>query len=173
MKQHISLPLDRTAALGLHAGDEVLLVGSMLVARDQAHARLLQAVDRGAPLPVDITGQTIFYMGPSPAPPGRIVGSCGPTTSARMDYYTPKLLEQGLRAMVGKGPRSDEVVAAIVEHQAVYFAAFGGCGALYAECVEEIELIAYEDLGPEAIYRITVRDFPVIVAIDSSGNSLL
>lgn len=156
----------------LHAGDEVLLGGSMFVARDQAHARLLEAAEQGVSLPVEVAGQTIFYMGPSPAPPGRIVGSCGPTTSARMDRYTPKLLELGLSAMVGKGPRSSEVTAAIAAYQAVYFAAFGGCGALYAERVEHIELIAYEELGPEAIYRISVRDFPVIVAIDCRGNSL-
>ncbi|MDA3835861.1 MAG: FumA C-terminus/TtdB family hydratase beta subunit [Spirochaetales bacterium] len=172
MNHVIELPLDAERTRKLKMGDEVYLNGSLLVARDQAHSRLAEDLRQRINLPVEISGQTVFYMGPAPAPEGRVIGSCGPTTSARMDRYTPVLLASGLLGMIGKGPRSKEVAVAVVEHKAVYFAAFGGCGALYAECVTKVELLAYADLGPEALYRITVKDFPVITAIDAKGGNI-
>ncbi len=172
MRYDLRLPLDPEAVKELRVGDEVSLTGDMLVGRDQVHLRLTTLMKEGKDLPVDLAGETIFYMGPAPAPEGFVIGSCGPTTSARMDPFAPMLLEGGLLAMIGKGPRSAEVLKAVERNQAVYFTAFGGCGALYADCVEAVELIAFEDLGPEALYRLTVKDFPVIVAMDAAGGSV-
>ncbi len=172
MEKKIMLPLTAEAVNGLHAGDKVLLCGEMLVMRDAAHGRLYELIRKGEKLPVEIAGETVYYMGPSPAREGRIIGSAGPTTSTRMDRYTPALLGLGLRGMIGKGKRSPEVIAAMKEHGAVYFAAVGGCGALLSKCITASEILCYEDLGTEAVQRITVRDFPCIVAIDSCGNDL-
>ncbi len=166
------LPLDRAETDRLRAGDKVLLNGELLVARDAAHKRLFEAVRDGKPLPVELKNETVYYMGPSPAREGRVIGSAGPTTATRMDKYTPALLELGLSGMIGKGRRSPEVITAIKKHHAVYFAAIGGCGALLSKCITASEVICYEDLGTEAVRRITVRDFPCIVAIDSMGNNL-
>lgn len=169
---NLSLPLKSEQCNLLKTGDRVLLSGTMLVGRDQVHKRFQQLLAEGLPLPVNLVGETIYYMGPAPAPEGRVIGSCGPTTSARMDPFTPLLLEQGLSGIVGKGPRAPEVVDSFRTHGAVYFYAFGGCGALYAERVNAVQLIAFEDLGPEALYRLTVEDFPVMVAIDRNGGLL-
>lgn len=168
----LTMPLKPEDLKELTAGEEVLLQGPMLVGRDQAHFRLCQSLDRGEGLPLSLEGETIYYMGPAPTPPGEIVGSAGPTTAKRMDPFVSPLLEQGLRGMVGKGPRSEEVRLAIEKAGVVYFAAFGGCGALYAQCIYNMETLAYEDLGPEAIFRIEVKDFPVVVAMDSRGGSI-
>jgi fumarate hydratase subunit beta len=144
----------------------------MLTGRDSAHKRLVELVDKGEPLPVDLTGQTIYFVGPSPAKPDQVIGSCGPTTSYRMDPYSPKLIALGLRGMVGKGERGPEVVAAMKQHGAVYFAATGGAAALIARSVKSTEVVAYEDLGPEAIRLMEVEDFPAIVAQDARGGNL-
>ncbi|TVR05763.1 MAG: TRZ/ATZ family protein [Spirochaetaceae bacterium] len=156
----------------LQAGDQVLLSGTILTARDAAHARLVALLESGQELPVELRNQTIYYTGPTPTPEGKIIGSCGPTTSGRMDGFTPTILRAGVRAMIGKGPRSAEVIAAMRETGAVYFYAFGGCGALYAQRVRSMELLAFEDLGPEAIYRLEIEAFPLVVAIDGSGASI-
>ena len=172
MKYHLNLPFRSSDIEQLRYSDEVMLSGSMLVARDQAHKRMAESLKRGERLPVDLSRESIYYMGPAPAPQGRVIGSCGPTTSSRMDAYTPLLLHSGLIGMIGKGPRSSEVIEAIRARRAIYFAAYGGCGALYAECVTHLEILAYEDLGPEALYRITVQNFPVITAIDARGGNI-
>ena len=156
----------------LHAGESVLLSGSILTGRDCAHKRIYEMLDAGTHLPFDYAGQTIYYAGPCPAPEGKACGSCGPTTSARMDAFAPRLLDTGLKGMIGKGERSDEVCASIVKNGAVYFAAVGGAGALLSKSIMHSEIIAYADLGTEAIRRLTVRDFPVIVVMDSQGNDL-
>jgi len=156
----------------LRSGDRVLLSGVLYTARDAAHQRLIQALQRNGPLPFELPGQVIYYTGPSPARPGRPIGSAGPTTSYRMDPYTPPLLARGLKGTVGKGARSAQVKQALREYRAVYFAATGGAGALLSQCIVQSEIIAYEDLGPEAIRRLLVRDFPVIVANDIYGNDL-
>lgn len=171
-ERHISLPLDSDAADSLTAGDYVYLSGDMYVARDAAHKRLSELLDKGEPLPIELKDATIYYMGPSPARDGRPIGSAGPTTAGRMDKYTPRLLDLGLRGMVGKGRRSAEVLASIKKNHAVYFAAVGGAGALLSKCIVSSEIVAYEDLGAEALRRISVRDFPVIVVADSKGNNL-
>lgn len=163
---------DSSSLKALRAGDLVTLEGWLYVARDQAHQRLYQALLDGEPLPIPLKGETIYYMGPTPAPEGRVIGSCGPTTSARMDPFTPRLLKEGVRCLIGKGPRSEAVREAIIEQGAVYLYAFGGCGALYARSVVDVACIAYEDLGPEAIYRLRVSGFPAIVAIDASGTDM-
>jgi fumarate hydratase subunit beta len=168
----VSLPLSANDISDLHAFDRILLSGILYVGRDQVHSRLFSLLQEGKPLPFPLEGQAIFYMGPSPAPEGFPIGACGPTTSARMDRFTPALLDRGLVATVGKGPRSKEVVDAIVRNKAVYLSAFGGCGALYAASVRKVETVAFQDLGPEALLRLVVEDFPVIVAIDSAGNSV-
>ncbi|MFW5750406.1 MAG: Fe-S-containing hydro-lyase [Planctomycetota bacterium] len=166
-------PLTAEAVDTLRAGTRVRISGTIYTARDAAHKRLCAALAAGEALPVDLTGQLLYYVGPSPAPPGRIIGSAGPTTSARMDPYTPELIARsGLRAMVGKGPRGPAVIDAMRAHGCVYLAATGGAAALLAECIDYADVVAYEDLGPEAIHRLEVNDFPAIVAIDSSGNSL-
>ena len=168
--KRITAPLDQATIDGLHAGDHVLISGTLLTARDAAHKRLADALKRGEPLPVDLTGQVVYYVGPAPAKPGQPVGSAGPTTSGRLDPYTPALLEAGMRGMIGKGYRSPETRDAIARYGAVYMAALGGTGALLARRITSAEVVAYEDLGPEAIHRLTVVDFPVIVVNDRYGG---
>jgi fumarate hydratase subunit beta len=172
MTKKISLPLTEKTIADLKAGDNVLLSGTLYVARDAAHRRMIEALDRGEPLPFDIKGQTLYYMGPSPAPPGKIIGSAGPTTSARMDAYTPKLLDAGLKGMIGKGVRSPAVKDAVKKYKAVYFAAVGGAGALISKTIIKSEVIAYPDLGPEAVLRLEVKDFPATVINDIYGGDL-
>lgn len=170
--QRIDSPLRPDVVEGLAAGTRVLISGVIYTARDAAHKRLVETLDRGDGLPFDITGQTVYYVGPSPARPGQVIGAAGPTTSSRMDTYTPRLLEAGVRAMIGKGHRSAAVREAIRQHRAVYFVATGGAAALIARTVEQAEVVAYEDLGTEAIRRLVVRDFPAIVASDAHGGDL-
>ncbi|NLC33542.1 MAG: Fe-S-containing hydro-lyase [Clostridiales bacterium] len=169
---HLDLPLDEKTVRSLRAGDAVTLSGSIITGRDAAHKRLVDLIDQGKELPVDLNGQAIYYVGPAPASPGHAVGSAGPTTSYRMDVYTPKLLDLGLRAMIGKGLRSKEVVESMKKNGAVYFGAVGGAAALISRSIIASEVIAYPDLGAEAIHRFTIKDFPVIVIIDSEGNNL-
>jgi fumarate hydratase subunit beta len=168
----VMLPLTEKEMKNLHAGDGVLLSGEMFTARDAAHKRLIELLNNEQPLPVNLQNATVYYVGPCPTPPGKIVGSCGPTTAARCDSYTPELLKQGLKGMVGKGYRSQEVVNSIKQNGAVYFVAIGGAAALYADCVKECSIIAFDDLGAEAIHKFVVEDFPVVVAVDSQGNSI-
>ena len=169
----ITTPLTGEVARGLKAGDRVLLSGVIWTGRDQAHKRLVALLDEGKPLPVELKDQVIYFVGPCPAPPGRPIGSAGPTTSYRMDAYSPRLLEAcGLRGMIGKGARTSPVVEAMRRCGAVYFAATGGAGALIAQCIKRCELIAFPDLGPEAIYRLDVEDFPLVVATDANGATL-
>ena len=168
----ITSPLDAKTIEGLTVGTQVLISGVIYTARDAAHQRLIQALDKRERLPFPLKGQTIYYTGPSPARPGRIIGSAGPTTSARMDVYTPRLLAAGIRAMIGKGSRSPEVREAMQKYKAVYFVAIGGAGALLARSIRKVELIAYEDLGTEAIRLLTVDNFPAIVANDIYGEDL-
>lgn len=168
----ISLPLTDDVIQSLHAGDAVLLSGKMFTSRDAGHKRLTAMINSGQKLPIDINGATVYYVGPCPKKPGRIIGSCGPTTAGRCDAYTPLMLQNGLKGMVGKGWRSREVIDEMIKQKAVYFAAIGGAGALYADCVKRADLIAFEDLGAEALYVLTVEDFPVIVATDCYGNSI-
>jgi len=156
----------------LNMGDEVLLEGTIYAARDAAHKNMVQALNEGKPLPFDIKGQMIYYVGPCPAAPGKVIGAAGPTTSGRMDAYAPLLLEQGLKAMIGKGDRSLEVIEAMKKHEAVYLAAVGGAGAYLAKRIQEVETIAYPELGPEALLKMTVHDFPCIVAVDCRGNNI-
>ncbi len=172
MPKQIKLPLTEETVASLHAGEQVLLNGTLYVARDAAHKRLVEALESGNPLPFDIAGQTIYYMGPSPAPPGRVIGAAGPTTSTRIDPYTPRLLAVGLRGMIGKGPRSAAVLEAVIRYHAVYFASVGGAGALLSRCIVASEVVAYEDLGPEAVRKLDVRDFPVTVINDIHGGDL-
>ena len=169
---HIATPLTDQDTERLHAGDSILLSGVVYTARDAAHSRMVEALRRGEPLPFDIRGQVIYYVGPTPAKPGRVIGSAGPTTSGRMDAFTPELLAAGLKGMIGKGERSPEVIDAIKRHNAIYFAATGGAAALLAKCVISCEVIAYEDLGCEAIHRLEVRDLPLVVINDSKGRDL-
>ena len=172
MERHIKAPISREDAKSLKAGDYVYLTGIIYTARDAAHKRMQEAVDKGESLPFDIGGNMIYYMGPSPAREGRPIGSAGPTTASRMDKYTPMLLDMGLGGMIGKGKRSQEVKDAIVRNGAVYFAAIGGAGALLSKRILSSEVIAYEDLGTEAVRRLEIKDFPVIVVIDSEGRNL-
>ena len=172
MAKIIALPLTDDTLQGLRAGDDVLLSGTMYVGRDSAHKRIVEALDQGKPLPFDVRGQTIYYMGPSPAKPGQAIGSAGPTTSGRMDSYSPRLMAEGLRGMVGKGMRSPAVKEAMKKHRAVYFAAIGGAGALISKAIKKSDVIAYEELGAEALLRIEVADFPVIVINDIYGGDL-
>jgi fumarate hydratase subunit beta len=168
----IKLPFDEQTARSLRSGDAVLLTGALYTARDAAHKRLIALIDEGKPLPVDLVNQTLYYVGPAPAAPGHAVGSAGPTTSYRMDAYTPKLLAMGLRGMIGKGYRSSEVIEAMKQHGAVYFGAVGGAAALIARRIISSEIVAYPDLGAEAIHRFEVHNFPVTVVIDTLGNNL-
>ncbi len=172
MTLHISSPFDSETIKTLRAGDQVLISGIVYVGRDSAHKRIVEALDRGDDLPFDVQGQTIYYMGPSPTKPGQVIGSAGPTTSGRMDAYAPRLLAIGLKAMIGKGARSDAVKEAIREHKAVYFAAVGGAGALAAKRIVRAETVAYEELGPEAVLRLEVQDFPAVVVNDMYGGDL-
>jgi len=153
-------------------GDTVLLTGELLTGRDAAHKRIVSALEAGAALPFELRGQAIYYVGPCPAPPGHVIGACGPTTSGRMDVYAPALLRAGLMAMIGKGQRGPAVIEAMKQAGAVYFAATGGAGALLARCVKRCDVIAFPDLGAEAVHRLEVRDLPLIVAIDAQGNDL-
>lgn len=172
MDKHISAPMDREEAKGLRAGDYVYITGKIYTARDAAHKRMQEALDRGEELPFDVNGNIIYYMGPSPAREGRPIGSAGPTTASRMDKYAPRLLDMGLIGMIGKGKRTKEVLDAVVRNKAVYFAAVGGAGALLSQRIKSAKVIAYEDLGTEAIRELIVEDFPVIVVADSEGNNL-
>lgn len=168
----LTVPLSDNDIAGLKAGEQVFLSGIIYTGRDAAHKRMVEAMDKGEPLPFDVKGQTIYYVGPTPAKPGQVIGSAGPTTSSRMDAYTPMLIEAGLKGMIGKGKRSPDVRETIKRHKAVYFAAAGGAGALLSRKIKKAEVVAYEDLGPEAIYRLEVEDFPVIVVNDIYGNDL-
>ena len=169
---NITSPIDAEVIEKLTVGTRVTISGVIYTARDAAHKRLIQALDRGERLPFDLMGQTLYYMGPSPARLGQVIGSAGPTTSSRMDIYTPRLIAAGLRAMIGKGSRSPEVKEAIRKHKAVYLATYGGAGALLAKSIKQVEVIAYEDLGAEAIRRLNVENFPAIVANDIYGGDL-
>ena len=172
MDKYITMPITEETTAELKAGDYVYLTGTMYVARDAAHKRMIEALDEGGELPIDIRDATIYYMGPSPAREGRPIGSAGPTTATRMDKYAPRLLDLGEKAMIGKGKRSKEVIDAVIRNHAVYFAAIGGAGALLAKCIKKAELIAYEDLGAEALRRLEVEDMPLFVIIDCDGNNL-
>lgn len=171
-EKYIQAPITKEDARSLRAGDYVYITGTIYTARDAAHKRMDDTLEKGEPLPVAIENQMIYYMGPSPAREGRPIGSAGPTTASRMDRYAPRLLDMGLGAMIGKGKRSPEVLEAIVRNESVYFAAVGGAGALLSKCILESEVVAYEDLGTEAIRRLKVKDFPVIVVADCEGNNL-
>lgn len=172
MDRHITAPITKETVKTLHAGDYVYITGTIYTARDAAHKRMQETLQRGEALPLEMKGNVIYYMGPSPAREGRPIGSAGPTTASRMDKYAPELLDLGLGAMIGKGKRSQEVKDAIVRNGSVYFAAVGGAGALLSKCILSSEVIAYDDLGTEAIRKLQVKDFPVIVVIDSEGNNL-
>ena len=168
----ITAPLTRAMARQLKAGDSCLISGVIYTARDAAHKRLCERIAADQPLPLDLKDSIIYFVGPTPAKPGEAIGSAGPTTSYRMDAYSPDLIRLGQTGMIGKGKRGPEVIEAMKEHGAVYFGAIGGCGALLAKCIKKAEVIAYEDLGAEAIRRLEVEDFPVVVVIDSAGNNL-
>lgn len=172
MDRHITAPINKETARSLHAGDYVYITGTMYTARDAAHKRMYEILQNNGELPVDWKDQVIYYMGPSPAREGRPIGSAGPTTASRMDKYAPQLLDLGLGAMVGKGKRNQAVIDAIVRNGSVYFAAVGGAGALLSKCITSAEVVAYDDLGTEAIRKLTVENFPAIVVIDSEGNNL-
>ena len=172
MDKHLKVPFTADEAAALRAGDMVYLTGVVYTARDAAHKRMNDALDRGEQLPVDLFGNVVYYLGPTPARPGRVIGSAGPTTASRMDKYTPLLLSKGLKGMIGKGKRSQAVIDAIVKEKAVYMAAVGGAGALLSKCIKESEVIAYDDLGTEAIRKMRVENLPVIVVIDSEGHNL-
>lgn len=171
-KKILNLPAAESQLLELKAGDMIMLSGTILTGRDAAHKRMMGYLNEGRALPFDIVNQGIYYTGPCPAGPGKIIGSCGPTTSYRMDSYTPRLLDLGLKIMIGKGQRSNEVIEAMKRNGAVYLSAVGGAGALIAQCVKEAEVLAFGDLGPEAVYKLQVENLPLIVAIDSQGNDL-
>ncbi len=172
MDIHIKTPITEETTKDLKSGDYVFITGTIYVARDAAHKRMIEALEHGEELPIDIKDSTIYYMGPSPAREGRPIGSAGPTTASRMDKYAPTLLDLGQKAMIGKGKRTKEVIDAIVRNKAVYFAAIGGAGALLSKCITKSEVICYDDLGAEAIRKIEVENFPVIVVVDREGNNL-
>ena len=175
MKQpwrELDLPLSTETIAELKAGDKIMLSGTIYAARDAAHKRFIEALDRGEKLPIDLSSSLVYYMGPSPTRPGDIIGACGPTTSARMDKYTPRLLAEGLRLMMGKGNRSAEVVEAIRQYGAIYLVTLAGAGALLSARVKEVEVVAYSELGAEAVLKLEIVRFPVIVAIDAQGNDL-
>ena len=165
-------PLDKAQIEKLKAGDEVLLSGTVYTARDQAHKRLVETIKLGRKLPIDLKGAIIYYCGPTKTPRGRAIGSCGPTTASRMDDFTPLLLKAGLKGMIGKGNRSPEVIRAIKKYRGVYFLAYAGCGALLTKYVKKAEPVAYKALGPEGIYKLEVKSFPLIVGIDAKGNNV-
>ncbi len=172
MNRKIQVPLQQKDIEVLKAGDYVYLTGTIYTARDAAHKRMYESMKKGETLPVDLKENVLYYLGPSPAREGQVIGSAGPTTSSRMDKYTPDMLDAGLKGMVGKGKRSPEVIEAIKRNHAVYFAAVGGAGALLAQCIKEAEVVAYDDLGTEAIRRLYIEELPVIVVIDKDGNNL-
>ena len=172
MEHHITLPLTEEIARTLRAGDTVYLTGEVYTSRDAGHKRMCDSLSRGDPLPFDPKDATIYYVGPSPARPGQVIGSAGPTTSGRMDAYAPTMLSQGARGMIGKGARSPEVIEAMKRHCGVYFGAIGGAGALLAKCIKRSELIAWEDLQSEALRRLWVEEMPLVVVIDCEGNDL-
>lgn len=172
MEKRITTPLTEDKVKDLKAGDSILITGTIYTARDAAHKRLVELLDKGEELPVDVKDAIIYYVGPTPAKPGMALGSAGPTTSYRMDPYSAKLLDRGLKGMIGKGLRGEEVVESIIKNKAVYFAAIGGAAALIGKSIEQAELVAYEDLGAEAIRKLEVVDLPVVVVIDSEGNNL-
>ena len=172
MEKRLTLPLSENERTSLRAGDYVFLTGTIYTARDAAHKRMQECINAGEKLPFDVNGQTIYYMGPSPERPGQVIGSAGPTTASRMDKYAPTLLNLGLKGMIGKGKRTQEVQDAVVKNQALYFVAVGGAGALISKCIQSSEMIAYEDLGAEAIRRLEVKDLPVVVILDTKGNNL-
>ncbi len=172
MDRHIAAPISYEDAKSLHSGDYVYITGTIYTARDAAHKRMAEALAAGEPLPIDMKNNIIYYMGPSPAREGRPIGSAGPTTASRMDKYAPDLLDLGLKGMIGKGKRSKAVIDAIVRNGAVYFAAVGGAGAILSKCIKKSTVIAYDDLGTEAIRELEVEDLPVVVVIDSDGNNL-
>ena len=172
MVRNITSPLDMQVIEKLRTGDQVLISGTLYVARDAAHKRLVEALDKGEKLPFEVEGQTVYYMGPSPAKPGKVIGAAGPTTSGRMDAYAPRLMESGLKGMIGKGARNQDVKDALKEHKAIYFAGIGGAGALISQCIKEAEVVAYDDLGAEALRRLTVENFPATVVNDIYGGDL-
>lgn len=172
MDKHIKAPITKEVSRSIHAGDYVYITGTIYTARDAAHKRMDEALSNGENLPINIENQVIYYMGPSPAREGRPIGSAGPTTASRMDKYAPRLLDLGLSAMIGKGKRSKEVLDAVVRNESVYFAAVGGAGALLSKCIKSSEVVAYDDLGTEAIRKLEVENFPVIVVADCEGNNL-
>ena len=172
MDKYITTPITEDVTVDLKSGDYVYITGTIYVARDAAHKRMIEALDRGEELPINIKDATIYYMGPSPAREGRAIGSAGPTTASRMDKYATTLLDLGEKAIIGKGKRTKEVIDAIIRNKAVYFAAVGGAGALLSKCIEKSEIVCYEDLGAEAIRKLEVKDFPAIVVIDREGNNL-
>lgn len=171
MDKYITTPITEEVTKDLKSGDYVYITGTIYVARDAAHKRMAEALERGENLPIDIKDATIYYMGPSPAREGKAIGSAGPTTASRMDKYAPALLDLGQKAMIGKGKRSAEVVDAMIRNHAVYFAAVGGAGALLSKCITRSETVCYDDLGAEAILKIDIKNFPVVVVIDSKGNT--
>lgn len=168
----LKTPLKTEDIENLEIGTIVCVSGVIYTSRDSAHKRMVECLEQDKPMPIDVKGQIIYYVGPTPTRPGQVIGSCGPTTSYRMDPYTPTMLAQGMKGMIGKGPRSQEVIDAIVKYKGIYLAAVGGAAALISKCVKRASVVAYEDLGPEAIYRLEVEDFPCIVAIDCKGNNL-
>ena len=172
MDRHIQVPLLEQDIEELKAGDYVYLTGTIYTARDAAHKRMYDSMKKGESLPIELKGNVLYYLGPSPAREGQVIGSAGPTTSSRMDKYTPDMLDAGLKGMVGKGKRSPEVIEAMKRNHAVYFAAVGGAGALLSQCIKEAEVVAYDDLGTEAIRRLYIENLPVIVVIDKDGNNL-
>lgn len=172
MEKYIYTPLTKDKAANLKAGDYVYITGTIYTARDAAHKRMKEALDKGEALPISVEDEIIYYLGPTPARENQVIGSAGPTTSSRMDKYTPELLELGLSGMIGKGKRNQEVAESIQKNKAVYFAAVGGAGALLSKCIKESQIIAYEDLGTEAIRKLRVENFPVIVVMDAEGNDL-
>ena len=172
MERHLNVPFSKDDINDFETGDVVYLSGVIYSARDAAHKRMIEAYENGEPFPFDIKNQTVYYLGPTPARPGAIIGSAGPTTSGRMDKYTPTLLDNGLIGMIGKGRRSEGVIDSIKRNKCIYFAAVGGAGALLSKCIKASEVIAYDDLGPEAIRKLTVENLPVIVVIDSDGRNL-
>ena len=172
MEKYINTPIDDKIVSELKAGDYVYLTGTVYTARDAAHKRLYEALQRGEDIPLELQNNIIYYLGPSPAREGQVIGSAGPTTSSRMDKYTPLLLEKGLKGMIGNGKRSDEVIESMHKNHAVYFAAIGGAGALLSKCIKKSEVIAYEDLGTEAIRKLEVENLPIIVVIDDEKTNL-
>ena len=172
MERHMTVPFGEKETSGLKSGDYVYLTGTIYTARDAAHKRMYEAINNGESIPFELKNNIIYYLGPSPAREGQVIGSAGPTTSSRMDKYTPLLLEHGLKGMIGKGKRSNEVIKSMHKNNAVYFAAIGGAGALLSKCIKKAEVIAYDDLGTEAIRKLYVENLPVITVIDCDGNNL-